>query len=85
MKRSRQERRAYNEGKSAGYFEGYSQGYLQGYLQGYSKGLHDGNPVIAIAEALKKVANNPQIQQALKEAEEQYLNTLEIVEGGDND
>lgn len=81
MKRSRQERRAYNEGKSAGYFEGYSQGYLQG----YSKGLHDGNPVIALAEALKKVANNPQIQQALKEAEEQYLNTLEIVEGGDND
>lgn len=81
MKRSRREHRAYKEGKSAGYFEGY----LQGYLQGYSKGLHDGNPFMALVETVKRVANDPKIQQALKEAEEQYLNTLEIVEGGDND
>lgn len=80
MKRSRRERRAYNEGKSAGYSEGYSQG------------LHDGNPFIAIAEAVAsaaqcvaELANDPDIQKAIKEAAEQDLNTLEIVEGGDND
>lgn len=83
MKRSRRERRAYNEGKSAGYLEGYSQG------------LHDGNPFITLVEAVSSIAqsvteltkNNPEIQKALKEAAEaeQDLNTLEIMEGGDND
>lgn len=80
MRRSRRERRAYNEGKSAGYLEGYSQG------------LHDGNPFIALAEALSsalrcvaELANDPEIQKAIKEAAEQDLNTLEIVKGGDND
>lgn len=81
MKRSRRERRAYDEGKSAGYSEGYSQGYLEG----YSQGLHDGNPFMALVEAVKRVANDPDIKQALKEAEEHYLNTLEIVEDDDND
>jgi hypothetical protein len=47
--------------------------------------LHDGNPFIAIAEAVASLANDPNIQKAIKAAEEQYLNTLEIVEDGDND
>lgn len=69
MKRSRRERRAYNEGKSAGCLEGYLEGYLQG--------LHDGNPYITLMEAVSSIAqsviestkNDLELQKALKEAE----------------
>lgn len=42
MKKSRKERKAYNEGKAYGYQEGYA------------KGLHDGNPFVIAAEAIQK-------------------------------
>ena len=73
MKKSRRERRAYNEGKE------------QGYKEGYEKGLHDGNPFIAIAEAAAKVANtlndclnDPAFFEACVEAQKE-INTLEII------
>lgn len=82
MNRSRRERRAYNEGKQAGYADGYKQG------------LHDGNPFIAIAECVSKVcadlaerANDPEFIEAIKKAQksESVFDTLEIEEGNDND
>ncbi len=78
MKRTRRERRAYNEGKAQGYNEGYEQG------------LHDGNPFIAIAEAAARVANtisdlmkDPAFVEACVEAQKEN-DALEIVKD-DND
>lgn len=81
MKRSRRERKAYEEGRAAGYAEGYT------------KGLHDGNPFYAIIDAVTSLAetyketaellkDNPDLLAEL--ANPDTLNTLEIG-GGDND
>lgn len=82
MKRlSRRERKAYEEGRAAGYAEGYKNG------------LHDGNPFNAIIDAVASLAevyketaelikDNPDLLAEL--ANPDNLNTLEI-EGGDND
>ena len=79
LKKSRRERRAYNEG------------YEQGYLEGYEKGLHDGNPLIAIAEAAAKVANalndrltDPAFIEACVEAQKE-TNALEIVKDDEDE
>lgn len=74
-KLSRRERKAYEEGRAAGYAEGYKNG------------LYDGNPFNALIDCLRECLNvvadavkdNPEL---LKQIQEQ--NTLEI-EGADND
>lgn len=65
MKKTRRDRKMYNEGKRDGYLEGYKQG------------LHDGNPFIAIAESISKIMANvsdklkdPDVIQALMNATE---------------
>lgn len=61
MKKSRRDRKMYNEGKRDGYLEGYKQG------------LHDGNPFNALIETCMKVAkalSDPDIRQALMNAKE---------------
>lgn len=87
MKRSRRERKAYEQGRAAGYAEGYKNG------------LHDGNPFNAIIDAVTKFAelcaevniaevraellkDNPDLLAELANPDD--LNNLEI-EGGDND
>ena len=64
MKMSKRERKAYNQGKRAGYNEGYVQG------------LHDGNPFTALAEAaaevgrrMVEICSDPDFRQALIEAQ----------------
>lgn len=49
-------------------------GYNDGYIEGYKQGLHDGNPLIAIAEAAAKAVNSiietiddPKFQEACRE------------------
>lgn len=79
MKMSRHDRKIYNQGKQAGYNDGYIQG------------LHDGNPFNAIADALTEfgrkageILSDPDIKQALIEAQQANDNTL-IIEGEDNE
>lgn len=64
-RRTRRERKIYNEGKAAGYVDGYAQG------------LHDGNPFNALIEGLNKMVktvsetvNSPEFIQMVKEAKE---------------
>ena len=71
MKTSKDERNAYNIG------------YCEGYCKGYFQGLHDGNPFVAIGEALSKLAK--MIADTIEEHPEllQQLNQEElIIEGG---
>lgn len=42
MKKSRRERKAYNQGR------------IDGYQEGYAEGLHDGNPFFIAADAIQK-------------------------------
>ena len=81
MKRTRRERKAYEQGRAAGYAEGYKNG------------LHDGNPFNAIIDAVTNFAelcaevNIAEVRAELAELmkdDPDNLNTLEI-EGGDND
>ena len=69
MKKSRRERKIFNEGKEIG--------YLRGYAEGYAKGLHDGNPLIAVAEACADIVktmsdqlSDPEFIAYLKEMQE---------------
>lgn len=60
---TRKERKAYKQGKNLG--------YVLGYDEGYARGLHDGNPIIAIAEVLRHTfdnLSNPEVIKALEEA-----------------
>ena len=73
MKKSKRERKAFNEGKRAGYTEGYLQG------------LYDGNPFNKIVDACRDMIDtlitslsDPEFVKMLEEARE-----LEIVEGDD--
>lgn len=63
MKMSRRERKIYNLGKQAGYYDGYKDG------------LYDGNPFNAFIDGMIKTINNigktlsdPEIKKALEEA-----------------
>ena len=65
MKMSRRERKILNEGKKIGY------------AVGYAEGLHDGNPFIAIGEAIADCVNylgdfitKPEMIEYLKEEKE---------------
>ena len=77
MKKSRRDRKMFNEGKQVGYTEGYKQG------------LHDGNPFIALSEACVKMAEtfrqtltDPKVMQMIEE-----MNRTEelIIEDEEND
>jgi len=73
MRRTRRERKAYEQGRAAGYTEGYAEGY--------AKGLHDGNPFIVVAEAMANAVN--MIAENLRDPE--FEDILEIEEGGGDD
>lgn len=67
MKMSRRDRKKFNMGKNAGYYEGYV------------KGLHDGNPLLIMAEAISKVAEtvaslSPEQMHELLEIESEASN-----------
>lgn len=70
MKMSKRERKAFNQGREAGY------------LEGYAKGLHDGNPFNALIDACvsvaKTIAENPELLQQLNQEEL-------IIEGDDEE
>lgn len=57
MKKSKHDRKMFNQGKQAGYHEGY--------YEGYKKGLYDGNPFNAMIDALSNLANS--LSEAIKE------------------
>ena len=62
MKKTRRDRKNYN------------QGYQEGYLTGYAQGLYDGNPFNKIIKALSNLAenikDNPELIEALKKMQE---------------
>lgn len=64
MKRTKRERKAYNEGKRTGYAEGYA------------KGFYDGNPFNALIEAangiVKAFTDNPELLKEALEAQQEY-------------
>lgn len=69
MKMSKAERKAYNDG----------------YCEGYIKGLHDGNPFVAMGEALSKLAKV--ITDTIEEHPEllQQLDQEELIIEGDDE
>lgn len=77
MKMSKAERKAYNQGKR--------DGKQIGYMEGYAKGLHDGNPFVAMGEALSKLAKV--ITDTIEEHPEllQQLNQEELIIEGDDE
>ena len=67
-KMSKRERKIYNLGKQAGYYEGYS------------KGLYDGNPFNAIMESIHKLCTmfeDTELQRALLEASQEAEHEVE--------
>jgi flagellar biosynthesis/type III secretory pathway protein FliH len=71
---SKDERKAYNQGKR--------DGKQIGYMEGYAQGLHDGNPFNALIDAFasiaKTIAENPELLQQLNQEEL-------IIEGDDEE
>ena len=84
MKMSRRERKAFNEGKAAG--------YTIGYLEGYKKGLYDGNPFNALRDAvnnsvkvIREWLDNPEVQKLIEEQKKlQDMDSLEIESGDES-
>ena len=79
MKKSRRDRKMFNEGKQVGYIEGYKQG------------LHDGNPFNALSEACIKMAEtirqtltDPKVMQMIEEMNRTEREEL-IIEGNDDE
>ena len=61
--------------KTRRYRSEYKRGKAAGYAEGYAQGLHDGNPLIKIADAAANVAkvisdkmSDPELIEALKKA-----------------